>query len=586
MKRWLVYFSDLPFRAGFTGRLVRFLLVCAILIPILLTGALNYTTTYTHLTQVAMARREATAYLAAMTLKESFKRLNDVAQLALGTRVQFYQLVRTRQWKEAFQVLRTLPKDVPFMTRVLLADPTGALAGEKEKMTELSQKDPGFKKWYTAGAQDGAPYISPIYLTEELPRQKVIALAIPIRPSASKLEGILILEIQLDKLFAWTQEMNVGPSGFLYFVDRNGHVAAHPKYSSGSELVDFSSVPEVQKVLRGEKGVGTFFNPVEKEKQVTAYEPVPDFEWGAIAGQPATAAFALRDHFLRRLMAIYSVVLVLAAGLVIFMLYAIRIRRRTEESLKKAHEELEAKVRERTQELAEANAKLQTSNIELEQFAFVASHDLQAPVQKIVGFGDLLLEKSSGALNEQSRDYLRRIRSAALRMSELVQKLLELSRVSTQTQPFETVDLESVAREALSDFESRIAELGARVEIQGQWPSLPADRVQMRQLLENLMANALKFRKKDVPPHVILKCQTKNSFAEIVVEDNGIGFDENQRERIFRPFERLHRQDEYEGSGIGLATCQKIVTRHGGRITASSIPGKGSAFTLLFPLFS
>ncbi len=197
------------------------------------------------------------------------------------------------------------------------------------------------------------------------------------------------------------------------------------------------------------------------------------------------------------------------------------------------------------------NDKLKTSNLELEQFAFVASHDLQAPVHKIVGFGDMLLNTSS-SINEHERDYLRRIRGAALRMSELINKLLELSRVATQVQPFDKTNLQTVIQEAVSDFESRAAESGARVEIQGQWPILPADKVQMRQLFSNLIANALKFRKKNEPSRVIVKCKLSKHAAEISVEDNGIGFDEAQRDRIFRPFERLHRQDEYEGSGIGL----------------------------------
>lgn len=590
VKNFFDFLNRLPLRSGPTAWTGQFLLASAILIPILLTGALNYTTSYVNLTQAAMARREATAFLAATTLKEHFNRLNDVAQLALANRVEFYRLLKDFKWKEAAYLFHNLPQDLPFVDRILLADLNGVLAGEKERVAELYKSDVGFRPWYETLAREGRPYISDIYQTNGTSPRRVVAVAVPIRPSAKELSGVLILEVRVETLFKWAYEIDVGPSGFLYFVDRQGRVAAHPRYPQPDELPDFSAVPEVRKVLHGEAGVGVFLNPVEHEKQVVAYEPVPGFGWGAVAGQPAKEAFAVRDRLTRLILLIYGFILILGVSLTAFILYAFDVRRRSETALRKAHDELEIKVRERTRELTstqaslkEAVRKLKNSNEELEQFAFVASHDLQAPLHKIIMFGDLL-EESAQTSDEKKHDYLDRMRSAAKRMQELIVKLLELARVTTQAQPFEPVPLEGVLREVLSDFEARILELGAGVDIQGEWPTVTADKVQMRQLFGNLVSNGLKYQKKGSSPRVVVRGRVAEDRVEIEVEDNGIGFDEAQRERIFEPFKRLHTSEEYEGSGIGLATCQKIALRHGGSITARSTLGKGSVFTVTLPL--
>jgi len=234
-------------------------------------------------------------------------------------------------------------------------------------------------------------------------------------------------------------------------------------------------------------------------------------------------------------------------------------------------------------------AELARSNGELEQFAYVASHDLQEPLRKIQAFGDRLKTKFSDGLPNEGKDYLERMQNAAYRMQTLINDLLTLSRVATQTRPFVDVDLSETARLVQCDLESRIEQLGGSVEV-GALPVIAADRVQMSQLLQNLIGNGLKFHKPDVPPRVTVrsaKVRDPNGAAEdvcrISVEDNGIGFDEKYCDRIFQVFQRLHGRNEYEGTGIGLAICRKIVERHGGTITAHSTPGTGSQFVITLP---
>ena len=240
------------------------------------------------------------------------------------------------------------------------------------------------------------------------------------------------------------------------------------------------------------------------------------------------------------------------------------------------------------QALQEQAEKLARSNAELEQFAYVASHDLQEPLRKIQAFGDRLKNKYEQSLGPEGLDYLARMQNAAARMQTLIQDLLSLSRVASQAKPFAPVDLNDVVRTVVSDLELRIERVGGRVDVSAL-PLIFGDRGQMAQLLQNLIGNALKFQKPGEAPVVkvsseFLTVQRGGADVwQIVVEDNGIGFDEKYRERIFQIFQRLHGRSEYEGTGIGLAICRKIVDRHGGNINAYSTPGSGAKFVITLP---
>ena len=239
--------------------------------------------------------------------------------------------------------------------------------------------------------------------------------------------------------------------------------------------------------------------------------------------------------------------------------------------------------------------ELERSNRELEQFAYVASHDLQEPLRKIRTFGDRLEQRCADQLDVMGADCLTRMKSAAGRMQTLISDLLTLSRVSTRGQDFVPVNLNSVAEEVLSDLEILIEQQGARVEI-GHLPTIEADRLQIRQLLQNLMGNAVKFGRENEPNivriHGALSKQRvqrgkrirREEECRIVVEDQGIGFDEKYLDRIFTVFQRLHPRDVYQGNGVGLAICRRVVERHGGRISARSRLGAGSVFEVTLPV--
>jgi PAS domain S-box-containing protein len=249
--------------------------------------------------------------------------------------------------------------------------------------------------------------------------------------------------------------------------------------------------------------------------------------------------------------------------------------------------------------LARKAEELARSNAELEQFAFVASHDLQEPLRKIQAFGDRLKAKCDAANLTDGRDYLDRMQGAAARMQTLIFDLLTFSRVISRTEPFVPINLNQVVRDILSDLEVRIEKTGGRVEID-ELPTMEADGTQMRQLLQNLIGNALKFHAPNKPPVVRVTSrmlpvpaifstsdatnEAPPPMCEIAVTDNGIGFDEKYLDKIFAVFQRLHGRQEFEGTGIGLAVCRRIVDRHGGNITARSKPGEGATFVITLPL--
>jgi PAS domain S-box-containing protein len=235
--------------------------------------------------------------------------------------------------------------------------------------------------------------------------------------------------------------------------------------------------------------------------------------------------------------------------------------------------------------------QLERSNNDLQHFASIASHDLQEPLRAIQAFADRLQTRHGAELNEEANDYLTRVQNAAARMRALIQDLLAYSRVTTKARPFTPVNLGATTETILADLVIRLEETGGCVEV-GELPTIEADAIQMRQLFQNLIANALKFHRDDAPPHVKVYTQPPARGAlkqaqhrvHIVVEDNGIGFDEKFVDRIFAPFERLHTQSKYPGTGIGLAICRKITERHGGSISVTSVPGQGSRFVIELPL--
>lgn len=250
--------------------------------------------------------------------------------------------------------------------------------------------------------------------------------------------------------------------------------------------------------------------------------------------------------------------------------------KRTEERLSEANSQLHRAVH-----------ALEIRNRELQDFAYVASHDLREPIRKIRTFAGLVLGDYSDRLDEDGRMFLSRVDKASRRMMSLLDDLLAFSRIQTHAEAFQPVHLEQVAREAIAYLEEEIEEAGAVVDIE-MLPKVTADPAQIRQLFLKLIGNSIKFRQPDVPPSIrISGSETevhRKQAVRVAIEDNGIGFEAHYAKQIFSPFERLHGRSRFEGTGMGLAIAKRIVERHGGRITARSTIGKGSVFEITLPV--
>jgi signal transduction histidine kinase len=268
-------------------------------------------------------------------------------------------------------------------------------------------------------------------------------------------------------------------------------------------------------------------------------------------------------------------------------------RKQAQRAVEEVNSALEEKVKERTIELLQSNKDLEASNAELQQYAFVASHDLQEPLRKIITFSNILWERYLSGNTEAER-YMKKITASSMTMRNLINDLLNYSRLSSDHH-FTPTSLKDIIQETLSDLEISIAEKQADVEI-GELPKAEVIPSQFKQVFQNLISNSLKFSKKDISPVITIRSELTDEkslysppdqngqYVRIYVTDNGIGFKEEFLEKMFTIFQRLHLRGEYEGTGIGLAIVKKIIEKHHGIISATGREGEGATFIIIIPL--
>ncbi len=656
-----------------------------LLLPVLLIGAFNYRQTYNDLTDNASDRRQALAYLAAATLRQRLDYMKDIG-VALATRVRFRQLVADGKWSAAIEILRTIPKNFPFIERLFLTDPSGTLMVDTPELSDVRGKNFAFRDWYRGVSHAWQPYVSDAYQRTAEPRHKVVAVAVPVRDEA-KIVGILVLQVQVGSLIeSRLNTLDIGGSGFIYIVDRRGHLVAHPKFAGDRDSIDFSSVPVVRKVLSGQRGVESGWNPVEKEARIAAYEPVAGYGWGIVAQQPAAEAFAVRDASLRRILIAYGLISLLAVVLALMILritaerrsaaerlhqkeesfrvfisrvkdYAIlmldadgnimswnegaerikgyraeeiigrhislfytredyerghvgdllklaaeqgrveeegwRVRKdgrrfwadvvitaiRDENAVLQGFAKVMRDLTERKQQedaLLGLNEQLIAVNKELEAFTYSVSHDLRAPLRAVDGFSRILLEKYGAEMSSDAKRYQNLIRDNARQMGQLIDDLLSFSRLSRQPVKRQEVEPSEIVRQVLHELQVQSFEQ-ASVTVK-DLAVCNADPALLKQVYVNLISNALKYTRRCESPLIEVGCHNDNGTPVYYVRDNGVGFDMKYADKLFGVFQRLHRAEEYEGTGVGLAIVQRVIHRHGGRIWAEADVDQGATF--------
>lgn len=519
---------------------------------------------------VALSRRQTVAQLAAVTLAEKFGRALDVA-VSLSTRVRFRDLVAQGKWGEAIEIMRDVPRDLPHIERLFLADVGGTLRADVPPLPGVRGAKFASRDWFQGVSREWRPYVSPVYTRAAVPRLKVFAVAAPVKSATGRVVGILVLQVRVESLLEWIAGIDLGPGGFIYIVDSKGQVAFHSKHPDRQEIVDVSATPVVQRLRRGEGGVEIAFDPTEREDAIIASAAVPRYGWGVVAQQPTRTSVALkaRDEQLRRLLTGYGLILVLGITAIVLGWRIVAARERARED-QRMRIELERRVAERTSELEVANK-------ELEAFSYSVSHDLRAPLRSIDGFGQALLEDCTDRLDDQGRHYLQRIRNATQRMGELIDDLLKLSRATRAEIRRQPVDLTQTAQTVIAELQR--AEPSRKVSLHVQQGMVAdGDLRLMRIVLENLLGNAWKFTARSEHARIEMTSVPDGDGGRIYcIRDNGVGFDIAYADKLFGAFQRLHGAD-FPGTGIGLATAQRIIHRHGGRIWAEGEVGNGASF--------
>ncbi len=532
------------------------------LIPITLAGIYSYRSAAQEMTAAVLAKRESIAYLIATVLTEKLDHLSDLG-LSLATRVRFRALVENKQWNRAIKIMESVPATFPYVERLFLADPDGVLVADTPALPGVRGRSFAYRDWYQGVVRTGGPYVSEIYERRAAPQINVMAVAVPIKGAANELLGILVMQIGLGAFFEWFKDAPAEPTWLIYIVDRNGQAAFHPDYTPRGATVNLAQMPGVQQALQGRRGIQIAPHPPDGAEQISAYAPVERYGWGVVLSEPARTAFAARDAQLRRFAVVYTLLLLLG-GVIAFLLLRAR-----EQGRRKA--DLELLVAERT-------ADLELANKELEAFSYSVSHDLRAPLRSIDGFSRVLLEECEERLDGRHRGYLGRIRAATQRMGNLIDDLLKLSRVTRAEMNHTNVDLTALAHAIVADLRGSSPPREVVVEIH---PGVTAtgDPVLLRALLENLLGNAWKFTGKTAAARIEFGC-TRDGSAQPVyfVRDNGAGFDPAYAHKLFDAFQRLHGVEDFPGTGIGLATVQRIVRRHGGRVWAEGAVGRGATF--------
>lgn len=537
----------------------------AIVSPVVLIAGFAYNSTYHDLTEAALARRKSIAVLASTVIEQQFNRLTDLG-VSFATRVRFRQLVSQGNWDQAIETLNDVVKDFPFIDRVFLADPTGTLTADTPVLPGVRRRNFAMRDWYQGVSRDWKPYVSDVYRRAAEPRHNVVAVAVPIRGKDEEINGILVLQVQLNALVEWSKSIDMESPGFTYITDRKGRLATHPKLPSAGEIFDHSNLPVVQHVLRGRSGIETIVDPVMGDERVAAYAPVAGLGWGVIVTEPLETAFAKRDGNLSRLIIRHGLIFLLSCGLAYVILRAVL-------KLKEAEE----KIQTLNRELQQRAIRLERANKELEAFSYSVSHDLRAPLRSIDGFSEALVEDYGDKLDGQGKNYLQRVRAATRRMGMLIDDLLNLSRVSRGEIRAEGIDLSALAQEVA--LELRKAEPDRHVDLRIEKDiRVVADRRLLRIAMENLIGNAWKFTAKTAEAQIQFGVSGGNGSRIYFVRDNGAGFDMAYASKLFGAFQRLHTTAEFNGTGIGLATVQRIIHRHNGTIWAEAKVDEGATF--------
>ena len=492
---------------------------------------------------------------------------------------------------------------------VSLLTPDGTVAMQEPRALEerLSHRDLSFSAWFGEVRRTDRVVVSDLHISPTTQRPTIV-IATPVRAADGRTIGILAGALKLDEL-SEIGSLAAGRSTRVesgYVTDRRGLIIAHQTQPSYVEnQTDFSAVPSVRAALAGRQGSGENFNPIENEQKFAAYLPLPDLGWAVVYSVPAAIALAPLDVLTR---GILSASMVLAALIGIGVFVSTRqlvapIARLTAGAqtvaagdlnvqmaiggndeigtLSQAFDQMTERLQVSRAALEEKTAQLVEANQELESFSYSVSHDLRAPLRAIDGFGQRLLEACRGKLDASAVHYLDRIRAGTQIMAQLIEDMLNLSRISRTQLKIQRVNLGALAQRVANELQQSEPQRSVELSIVSD-ANVQGDERLLEIALRNLLGNAWKFTSKRDHARIEFGVTQQDGATVYFVRDNGAGFDMAYADKLFAPFQRLHSAAEFPGTGIGLVTVRRILQRHDGRIWAEAAVDQGAAFYFTF----
>lgn len=534
-------------------------------VPLATLSVYSYFKVHESLTSVATLRRESILFSTSLLVKERLDHIVDIG-VSLATRVQLRAFVERGDWENAIELLESAPEDFPYIDRASLFDPEGILMGATNPTPEIAAligESFAFRDYYRGVMREGEPYVAEVIKPATPLGYNLVPVAMPIRSSEGKLSGVLLLFVKLNTITDWTRAINAAGNSTIYVLDHKGHLAAHPTVPLGGDVVDYSSMPIVQKVLKGERGMEETIERAENPGQLVAYEPIPKYNWGVVMEEPAASAFRDRDTVLSELLVIFGIVNMIAA---LMAFWFIRNRRQIEE----------------------------TSRMKTE-FVSLAAHELRIPLATSQWYIKMLLDNAAGKLTKRGAAFGREVETANRRMAEIMDVLLNVSRIELGMLAVNpsAANPGSILKTTIKNMERRAAEkdISLTLGIGENIPDMNIDAGLFDTIASNLITNAVKYTPKGGAVRVGLGVEDDKEIL-LRVEDTGCGIRAADKDKIFAKFYRAENAKalDTQGVGLGLYIVKSIVEKTGGRIWFESpssegkAEAKGTVFFVSYPL--
>jgi len=561
------------------GRLPRWLTTpvialaaCALLMgPVALFGGFTLRTSLEDLNERSDSERQSTAALAATLVGRTITARGEQLR-ALGGRVDFRDALARGDGARLSDIFASIVIGVPDVATAGVLDPAGNVMARfpfDAAAIGLALADRDF---YAGAIRSDGVFIGDAVTSRADPALSLVTLSYAVR-EGSVVRGIAILSIRPTTLIADLQAALTAPGRELLLVDHRS-----------ATIASTAQVPMLSPVnIRA--GTGQGIASFDGQSRAFVGAPIGGAEWTLYVLDDPARIYAAQRTLLTQLGGPLAVSIVVAGLLAALLASAWLLLTRGRQRLAAANvqqRELNAEVRGLNTALEHSVAELRALNDELGAFAYSVSHDLRAPLRSIDGFSQILLEDKGPVLGDDGRDHLGRVRAAATRMGALIDDMLLLSRLTRDEMKVENVDVTALARGVVDELRAREPQRNVEFESNGATPAKGDARL-VRIALTNLLGNSWKFTRVRTPAHISFGGETRDGESVFFVKDDGVGFDMRYADKLFGAFQRLHSPTEFEGTGIGLATVQRIVHRHGGRVWAESVVGKGTTFYFTLP---